>query len=504
MLTAIESCAGSPDDKSSVTTEDPLSSATTLSPTPPTSLTDRSSVASSRRDALRTSTIEGGLSTVHITLTGGHFITGYALMLGASDFQLGLMNSLVQIVQVFQLIAAWVTNRVGSRKLVCSTGVVIYRGMFVLFGLLPFLTMLGGTGRIWVFLALLLAANVALMFTSNSWTVWMGDLVPERIRGRYFGSRSSVAVIVSIFTACAGAVVLDYFKSRGLDSYGFLALFSVGTLFAAAGVWMLARQWEPPMKIEAAPTPTQLLKTSFSELNFRQLCIFSFVFNCSVGISCSFFSKLMIKYLEMSYGTMYLHASAVAVVTFICSRPAGRLIDRLGTKPVAMVSAVFLCVTPLIWLFIQPGRLWLLGIEAATSGALWTAYNLAAFNLTLAMAPKQHRSYYIGVLTTVGGLGLGASCLLSGELATLLSGFAVVVPWMDAPLLNYHVMILVSILFRMISLYPLSGLQDERGYDLLYVSRSLRQMLEAGLTTRLESLTTLRHRIRETLSFADE
>ena len=41
------------------------------------------------RRALRLSIVEGSLSNIHVTVCAGAFLTGFALMLGAGDFELG-------------------------------------------------------------------------------------------------------------------------------------------------------------------------------------------------------------------------------------------------------------------------------------------------------------------------------------------------------------------------------------------------------------------------------
>ena len=47
------------------------------------------------RRALRLSIVEGSLSNIHVTVCAGAFLTGFALMLGAGDFELGLIAALL-------------------------------------------------------------------------------------------------------------------------------------------------------------------------------------------------------------------------------------------------------------------------------------------------------------------------------------------------------------------------------------------------------------------------
>ena len=65
---------------------------------------------------LRYCTVEGAFANVFINFTGGAFITGLALLLGANDFQIGLLASIPFLSQLFQLTSTSVSNRLGGRR----------------------------------------------------------------------------------------------------------------------------------------------------------------------------------------------------------------------------------------------------------------------------------------------------------------------------------------------------------------------------------------------------
>lgn len=422
-----------------------------------------SSIPRLRRQALRFSLIEGCFSNVHVTLTGANFLTGYAIMLGASDFHLGLMNSFPHFLQVFQVIAAYVTWRVGSRRTVCAAGVFVWRGIAVLLALLPFIPGLSVQQRVFLLLAFLFISNLAAMFTINAWSVWMADLVPERVRGRYFGFRSMVALLVALTTAWLGATLLDACKKGGPvgEKTGFLLIFGLAAASAIAGVGFLRRQWEPPMRPENPPRPHELLAI-FRNMEFRRLCAFFFVWNFGIGLSASFFAKHMIQQLHMDYRMMTLYSVIVSVAGFISSRPIGRFMDRWGTRPTLGACAAVVSVLPLLWLFATPARLAALWTDGVLTGIFWTGFQLAALNLPWIVTPEKNRAYYLGVFTTIAGLGIGLASLLSGHLAEILSGVRVHVPGLGHPLINYHFIFISASLIRLCSLPLLPREQKQR------------------------------------------
>ena len=59
------------------------------------------------RRGLRLSIVEGSLSNIHVTVCAGAFLTGFALLLGAGDFELGLIAALPFLGQLFQFVGAY-------------------------------------------------------------------------------------------------------------------------------------------------------------------------------------------------------------------------------------------------------------------------------------------------------------------------------------------------------------------------------------------------------------
>ena len=69
------------------------------------------------RASLDASVAEGAAAEVFGTCAGGTILTGWALYLGASPFVIGLLGALPLAAQVVQLPAAWLTQRLGAKRL---------------------------------------------------------------------------------------------------------------------------------------------------------------------------------------------------------------------------------------------------------------------------------------------------------------------------------------------------------------------------------------------------
>jgi MFS family permease len=121
----------------------------------------------------------------------------------------------------------------------------------------------------------------------------------------------------------------------------------------------------------------------------RPLLGYLFGWNAAVGISAGFFSYHMLTNLKMGFMLVAAHGVLVAAVR-VASAPAwGRLVDAFGARPVLVVCSFGISVVPMIWLFIAPDRLWPIVIEAVVAGALWGGHGIAAFDLSIGLAPRR-------------------------------------------------------------------------------------------------------------------
>src|SRR5579862_844427 len=65
---------------------------------------------------MRLSIWDGAFATVHGALTGGAFLTGFALWLGAGDLALGLLTAIPTFAGLVQIVASYFGQQPGSRK----------------------------------------------------------------------------------------------------------------------------------------------------------------------------------------------------------------------------------------------------------------------------------------------------------------------------------------------------------------------------------------------------
>lgn len=421
---------------------------------------DRSATAigdESVRRWLHLASIEGACANVFTVLTGGAFLTGLALWLGAGDVVLGLLAAIPYLAQIAQLISAYLVDRTGYRKGITIWASVAARQVWWL--VVP-ICFAAGLWRLDALLLVVAFSSVALMLATPAWTAWMADLVPERIRGRYFGFRSAAVAVTTLSATIVGGLILDLFRKTGQDQIGFAVIVGTAAAFALAAVILLNRI--PDHLPHELRTPFHLARLAepFRDRNFRRLLWVFFAWNAAIGISAAFFAAHMLSNLGMSFTHISVYSCLASLVAVGLNKPWGRLIDRFGSKPVIVFCALGIALVPLIWLFPRRDFTSILWYEAVFSGALWTGFNLAVFTIPIANSPREGRTIYLAAFSVVIGVAFFISSLAGGFLAE--SWSHIHWPVGKQTVVNYHLLFALSGIMRLLAAFLFTTFHEPR------------------------------------------
>ncbi|WP_425145266.1 MFS transporter [Deinococcus sp.] len=404
------------------------------------------------RRTMRLSIYEGGFAMFFINWTSGSVLTGYALQLGASDTALGLIASVPLLAQAISPVAAWLSALRGQRRATAVLCALLGRGLWLLTPLLavaplPPETRTAALLGVVALSSLFLAANGAL------WTAWMGDVVPWKERGRYFGLRTGVLGVVGTLANLLAGVWLD----RVHAPLNFQWVLGVAALMGLISGALLTLHDEPPMTGE----PLRMRRTvslPLGDPNFRRLLGFAVYWQFAVLIAAPFVLPYFLTHLHMSYVQIAVWGSISAVCAFFLAPTWGRLSDRVGTKPVLAIST-FLAGTllPLSWMVATPHLLWPIWVSAVADALVWSAINPGLFNLSLTSSPAANRAAFIAVFSAATGISGFLGGLISGPLLALYR--AVSPP--DAGWTPYHSLFVTSGVVRMLA-WTLLRRVDER------------------------------------------
>ena len=396
------------------------------------------------RPTLRASLFEGATAEVFAACAGGGVLTAWALHLGASPLVIGLLGALPVACNVLNLPAAWFTYVVGRKRLAVAA-VGASRLVYLPLVVFPFLS-LADTTRLQLFIALVALAAVLAVIGNNAWIAWMRDVVPAPVRGRFFGQRTMFLTLAGATSSLGAGLVLDALSPRGWKGETLAGLAAVACLAGLASIWLLRRQHEP------APADTRdehgglaALAACLSDRAVRPFLWYQLAWHAAVGSVAGFISFHMLVNLRMGFALVAAHGVAVAVLRIVAAPLWGRAVDRLGARPVLILCSFGVAVVPAIWMLPTADRLWPIALEALLSGVLWGGHGIASVDLSVGLAPRGGRPFYLAAFATAGGLGFAAASILAGLVASflpaqfLLFGFS----WTAI-----HVLLLISALSR--------------------------------------------------------
>ena len=154
------------------------------------------------------------------------------------------------------------------------------------------------------------------------------------------------------------------------------------------------------------------------------------------------------------------------VVLMVCYRIWGRLIDKLGRKPVLLIAGLLIVHGGAAWIFVTRDR-WVLGYLAVIlATAAWPGIEATNFNILLGMSEslddRRQGSAYVAINSLVAALAGILSGLFGGAIAELLSDWqGTLFGW---PLTYHGVLFLISGVLRLAALLWVLRLEDTRAY----------------------------------------
>ncbi len=396
---------------------------------------------------LRISVVEGSLANLHAVLTGGVFLTGLAVYLGASDIEIGLLSSIPAFLTPAGFIAAILVSWIGHRKGITVFSSGLGRALFLVPGIV---VLLGYKMRVESLILLVSFYNALLVIAGNTWTSWMADLVPITRRGRYFGTRNTILGLVGMVASTAGTYFLDFMKAKGLEVQGFGWAFLAAGLFSTCAAVLLTQQ--PHIKVMPYPIPLGHMFTSpFRNVRFRRFILFVAFWSFVAPIAGPFYLVHMIKNLHMSYSLINVYSILGGISGLLFQWLWGKAIDRLHAKPVLEINIIGVGFMPALWLFVRPDFLLPIWLDSFFSGIFWTGVGAAFFNLLLGLSSEtRSKESYIAVYTATTGLLNALSTFVGGLVANALGKFEF--HFLGQTFVNYHVLFLGASVLRFSSL----------------------------------------------------
>jgi len=379
---------------------------------------------------------------------GESYLAAYAIHLGAPASTIGILGTVAPYPGMLaQVLSANRLARHPRRRPLYLGGSILQLAMWPV--LLATAWMAPPTA-IGVLLAAVALYFIGVHFASPAWNSVMGDLVPFRLRGRFFARRNRNTLFFQVLGTVVGGVVLQLFAGGDRVIGGFMILFVAAFLARFVSVAHLARMADPPYAPRREDDFTLLdFLRALPRSNFAKFVLYVSFVSLGVNLGGPYVTPYMLRDLGFSYAAFMAANAAVLVAQVASLYTWGGLADRFGNKRILSFCGIGISIVPLLWLVARD----LPSVVAVQlfGGAVWSGFNLSAANFLLDAVSPAKRARCVAYFNLLNGTGilLGgiAGVLLVDHLPRTLLGVSLFSPLHGIFALSFALRALTQVVF---------------------------------------------------------
>ncbi len=329
------------------------------------------------------------------------FTSTMAVAVGSNVAESGLINGGRQLALTLpQVFFGGLSDRLGKKKLIIAGRVICG----LAFAILAFV----GT-PFWL-LAAIVAVSFGIAMAQPAWGSLVGDYAGELRRGTMIGRINSVAQIGGL-VAMVTALVMTFNQTGPMNMASFtpLLLFAAASSFTSAFLISLTKEKTPTGERRHLD-----FGSLFGDKDLRKFLIVSFLFGLGASTASPFFSYITVGKLGMSI--WQIAATAVANLTFnvIGQRVFGRIIDKVGRRPVIVFSRVGMAASTVVYALATDWTQ--IAIIEAFVGIELAAWACGQSTYIIDIAPAKLRATYLAASMTAVGVSNFLGSYLMGML----------------------------------------------------------------------------------------
>ena len=435
--------------------------------------------------------------SVWLYLTTGAVFTRFAKLLDMPKFGYGLLAAVPFAGALLQLPVSYFITRYGHRKIIFITVGAVHRLLWLPIAAIPWLLPAGWQWR--GLLALFTLMWVAGQMLGPVWVSWMADLVPGRIRGRYFTRRSQLGQLVGVIVTLLAGYALDHAAPPVLLKVVCLT-FGVSALFGFVDFLFFVKI---PDVQRVKPNPEvriwEMLRAPLRDRNFLRFLGFTTTLTFAVGYVGQFAWLYMFDVARMSNTEANAMLVVMPLVILMLSGPMwGRLLDRFGRKPILVIAGLLILPGSIGWIFISREH-WVWGyVLIVIATAAWPGIEAGNFNILLSLSDaadgRASGSAYVAINSTACAVAGVLSGLFGGAVAQALGDWRTTI--LGYPLTYHGVLFIISSVFRLAAVFWLIRFQDHRAAT----ARTALRYLGTNLYSNLQQAVFIPGRLLQQLS----
>lgn len=424
----------------------------------------------------------------------GAVMTQFARAVGTPDWAFGLLSAMPYVGAMFQLPASVMLARYGRRKSLFMWTVSAGRLLWVVAAAIPW-TLPNHRDLWWPLMVVCLTLSHGCNNAGTpAWMDWMADVIPSRVRARYFSVRFRYGQIAGLVATLSIGYVLDL-VDRAHESNLMLQttsiILGIAGLMGLMDIVLFRRVKDADARPEEKHPPLlEMLRQPLRNREFRWFLLYNFLLFMSLGFVGQYIWLYALDVVGLSNMQANVLLIAMPLIMMAISYTMwGKVIDRVGRKPTIMIAGVVTANGALWWIFVGHGLLpmtvWgyefslvtMVGyLMCITAMLTWPGVELANFNFLLGLAgtreSKRTGGGYVALNAMAVAVGGATSGLLAGALAKWLGrDWQVIVPVIGLSLTYHSVLFLISTVGRYVALLCVLPMHEPAALSTRYAFR---------------------------------
>lgn len=248
---------------------------------------------------------------------------------------------------------------------------------------------------------------------------WIGDIVPENERGKYFALRNKVIGWTGVAIFLIGGLILYYFEKKPYVLGIYSAIFLLSIVLRFYSVYQVRHIFSPSFKLKK---DYYFSFWSFIKRydNFGKFTVFNALFNFAVMVASPFFAVYMLNDLHFNLLTFTIVSLSSTVFYLLLTPLAGKFSDRYGNLKLLYIAGFAFPITPILWLFLT-NPIWLTLLPGFTAGLGNAALSIGTTNFTYDSVSPQKRGICLAYFGVLNGIGVFLGSILGGLMIQYLS-----------------------------------------------------------------------------------
>lgn len=255
----------------------------------------------------------------------------------------------------------------------------------------------------------------------SAWNAWVEDLVPERVRARFFARRTRFVQAGIIVGFLAGGFALQFGHRAGYGLVPFALLFAGAALSRIVSANYLDSQSDVRIPARrSTPNPLRDFLAITTQGGNNRILLYILGAQLACQISGPYFTPYMLGQLKLSY-LGYVTLICIAYLARVAVAPAlAKIIERVGVRRMLWLSGLAIVPLPALWDISDSFTY--LAILQVYSGAVWAAYELANLLLIIESIPAAKKINILTVYNFVNALAIVGGSFIGGFLLTAFGG----------------------------------------------------------------------------------